>query len=66
MGEKSKRKVLSEDIEYEVSSGNLFKDFGYSNPEEAKAKWDLAFLIKSIIKASIHIDKKNSHRRVSI
>jgi predicted XRE-type DNA-binding protein len=49
---KSKRKVLPEDIEYEVSSGNLFKDFGYASPEEAKAKWDLAFLIRSIIKDS--------------
>ncbi len=47
---KSKKKALPEKIEYEVSSGNLFKDFGYANPEEAKAKWDLAFLIRSIIK----------------
>ena len=46
---KSKKKVVPEKIEYEMSSGNLFKDFGYANPEEAKAKWDLAFLIRSII-----------------
>jgi hypothetical protein len=44
---KSKKKVVLEKIEYEMSSGNLFKDFGYANPEEAKAKWDLAFLLKS-------------------
>lgn len=50
--QKSKKKVLPEDIEYEISSGDLFKDFGYANPEEAKAKWDLAFLIRSIIKDS--------------
>ena len=51
MAKKIKRtkKTSSEKIEYEVSSGNLFKDFGYANPEEAKAKWDLAFLIRLII-----------------
>jgi predicted XRE-type DNA-binding protein len=49
---KNKRKVVPEKIEYEVSSGNVFKDFGYANPEEAKAKWDLAFLIRSIMEES--------------
>jgi len=49
---KNKRKVVPEKIEYEVSSGNLFKDFGYANPEEAEAKWDLAQLIRTIIKKS--------------
>lgn len=47
---KNKKKVASEEIEYEVSSGNVFKDFGYAKPEEARAKWDLAFLIRSIMK----------------
>lgn len=49
---KSKKRAVPEKIEYEVSSGNLFKDFGFANPEEAKAKWDLAFLIRSIIEES--------------
>jgi predicted XRE-type DNA-binding protein len=49
---KSKKKTVSEQMEYEVSSGNVFKDFGYTNPEEAQAKWDLAFLIRSIMKAN--------------
>jgi predicted XRE-type DNA-binding protein len=47
---RTRRKNASEKIEYEVSSGNVFADFGYDNPEEARAKWDLAFLIRSIVK----------------
>jgi len=39
-----------EDIEYSISSGNVYADFGFSNPEEAKAKADLAMLISEIIK----------------
>lgn len=39
-----------ENIEYSVSSGNVYADFGFSNPEEAKAKADLAMLITEIIK----------------
>lgn len=52
MAKKPKRnkKKAKEKIKYEVSSGNLFADFGYPNPEEADAKSDLAFLIRSIIK----------------
>ena len=49
MAKKVKKSKKFEEIEYEVSSGNVFKDFGYANPEEAKAKWDLAFLIRSVI-----------------
>lgn len=37
-------------MEYEISSGNVFEDFGYENPQEANAKSDLAFLIRAIIK----------------
>jgi predicted XRE-type DNA-binding protein len=47
---KSKKKDVPEKIEYEMSSGNVFKDFGYKNPEEAQTKSDLAFLIRQIIK----------------
>jgi predicted XRE-type DNA-binding protein len=39
-----------EKIEYSVSSGNVYTDFGFSNPEEAKTKADLAMLITEIIK----------------
>jgi predicted XRE-type DNA-binding protein len=39
-----------ENIEYSVSSGNVYADFGFSNPEEAKTKADLAMLITEIIK----------------
>jgi predicted XRE-type DNA-binding protein len=39
-----------EKIEYEVSSGNIFEDFNYPNPEEAQAKSDIAFLIRGFIK----------------
>lgn len=43
-------KNKSENIEYSISSGNVYADFGFSNPEEAKAKADLAMLITEIIK----------------
>ena len=46
-----KRKELKHNkIEYEVSSGNVFEDFGFENPKEANAKSDLALLISAIIK----------------
>ena len=44
------KKNIPEKIEYEVSSGNLFRDFGFSNPEERDAKSDLALIISSTIK----------------
>lgn len=44
------RRKRSEKIEYEVSSGNVFADFGFENPKEANAKSDLALLIRAIIK----------------
>lgn len=52
MGKKDRKAKSNkpEEIGYEVSSGNIFKDFGYPNPEKAKAKSELAFLIRSIIK----------------
>ena len=45
---KTKKQVGLEQIT--VSSGNVFADFGLPNPEEARAKSDLAFLVRSIIK----------------
>jgi predicted XRE-type DNA-binding protein len=47
---KKNPKNKPEDIEYSVSSGNVYADFGFSNPEEAKTKADLAMLITEIIK----------------
>jgi len=43
-------KNIPEKIEYSVSSGNVYADFGFSNPEEVKTKADLAMLITEIIK----------------
>ena len=49
MGKKQKE-IKPEKIEYEISSGNVFSDFGFENPKEANAKSDLALLIRAIIK----------------
>ncbi len=43
-------KNKSEEIEYSIGSGNVYADFGFSNPEEAKTKAELAMLITEIIK----------------
>lgn len=48
--EKRKRKNKIEEIEYTVSSGNIYADFGYPNPEEAQTKAELAMAITAIIK----------------
>lgn len=48
--EKRKQKNKSEEVEYTVSSGNVFQDFGLPNPEEARAKSELAMAIAAIIK----------------
>lgn len=41
-----------EKIEYEVGSGNVFKDLGIPNPEEYLAKAHLAFIIEDLIAES--------------
>ncbi len=46
-----RKKGEPEKIKYEVSSGNVYKDFGFQKPEEENAKADLALLIRSRIKA---------------
>ncbi|MBF8263829.1 MAG: transcriptional regulator, family [Parachlamydiales bacterium] len=46
---KKRKEVKKNQVEYVVSSGNVFEDFGYKNPKEANAKSDLALLIRSII-----------------
>ena len=47
--QKTSRKTSSKSIQYTVSSGNIFKDAGYPNPEEAKLKWDLIFLTRKFV-----------------
>lgn len=44
------QKNNAEKIEFTVGSGNVYDDFGLSNPEEAKTKAELAMLITAIIK----------------
>ncbi|MCE5317239.1 MAG: helix-turn-helix domain-containing protein [Parachlamydia sp.] len=45
-----RKQKKDESMEYTMSSGNVFADFAISNPEEAKAKADLAMQITAIIK----------------
>lgn len=40
-----------EHIEVTVGSENIFEDFGYPNPEESKAKADLAIQIRKVIES---------------
>ena len=40
---------MSKDLEYEVSSGNVFADLGVARPEEALLKADLAMAISHLI-----------------
>ena len=47
---KRKPKNSPEEIEFTLGSGNVYADFGFSNPEEARAKAELAMLITEIIK----------------
>ena len=42
-------KMTNEKIEYEVGSGNVFKDLKVPNPEEYLAKARLALIIYDII-----------------
>lgn len=41
--------MSQEKIEYEIGSGNIFKDLGFSNPEEKLTKARLASTIYDII-----------------
>jgi predicted XRE-type DNA-binding protein len=47
---KRKPKSSPEEIEFTLGSGNVYADFGFSNPEEAKIKAELAMWITEIIK----------------
>jgi len=44
--------------QYEISSGNIFRDFGFPQPEKEDAKSDLAILIRSAIKQQKLTQKK--------
>ena len=48
--EKRNKKSVDDEIEFTVGSGNVYADFGFLNPEEAKTKAELAMLITRIIK----------------
>ena len=51
-------KKKEEKVEVTTSSGNVFADLGFADPEEALAKSDLALLIYSIIKKRKLTQKK--------
>ncbi len=42
---------MSGDIDYTVSSGNVFADLGMANPDEADTKAELAFQVNSLIES---------------
>lgn len=45
-------------IEYEIGSGNVFKDLGIPNPEEYLAKTHLAFIIEDlIVESGLELDE---------
>jgi predicted XRE-type DNA-binding protein len=47
---KKSQKNKPEEIEFTMGSGNVYADFGFANPEEAKTKAELSMLIAGIIK----------------
>lgn len=52
------RKKKEEEIEVIESSGNVYADLGYANPQEAMAKANLAILIADTIKKKKLTQKK--------
>ena len=58
--QKMSKKQVNEDEEIEViaSTGNVYADTGYPNPEEAMAKAELAILISNAIKRKKLTQKK--------
>ena len=57
-----RKKTKPEKIEYEIGSGNIFADFGLSNPEERDVKADLAILIRNRIKTMKLTQRKAAER----
>ena len=50
--------MSKEKIEYEVGSGNIYKDLGFPNPEEMQAKAHLVFKIQDTInERKLSLDK---------
>jgi len=44
-----RRTIMTDEIDYTVSSGNVFADLGVAHPDEADTKADLVFRINSLI-----------------
>jgi predicted XRE-type DNA-binding protein len=42
---------MTDEIDYTVSSGNVFADLGVADPDEADTKAELAFQINSLIES---------------
>ena len=57
---KRRKKMNNEKIEYEIGSGNVFKDLEIPNPEEYLAKTRLALIIYNII-----TEKKLKHNKAA-
>lgn len=58
---KRNKKTDDDNIEFTVGTGNVYTDFGFANPEEAKTKAELAMLITNIIK-----EKKISQEQAAL
>ena len=58
-------KKESKNIEVEVGSGNVFRDLGHKNPEEALVKANLALQIHKIIKKR-RLTQKNAAKILGI
>lgn len=57
-GSKTVKKGKTEELEVTESSGNVFADLGFKNPEEMLAKANLAMLVGDIIKKRKLTQKK--------
>ena len=58
--------MSKEKIEYEVGSGNVYKDLGFPNPEEMQAKAHLVFKIQdTITERKLSLDKAAKILRIS-
>lgn len=43
-------KQIEDDVQITIGSGNVYADFGVPNADEEKAKFELAYRIRSVIK----------------
>lgn len=56
---------MSEQIEHEVSTGNVFADLGVSEPEEALLKSDLAIRVAQLIEER-HLTQKEAAKLLRV